>query len=453
MSEVRREETGAEWDDGRATCLAAAAALRGERPADAAVEAFLTTLGYGGEQAPLAAAEREQRGHLLDVAAQLSRMFPLVAPDAPGLAVLGAEVDPRTVAPWLGDRRQSVSGTGIALGPALETCLGEAVEFLSGFEQEIDAIPNTYAPAREVGVDGATVAMVEASLAACGKPRGTAVDWVPALRLHDGASVLLPADIAFRRAPERRIIEPTGPLSLGCAAGATFGAAVLHALLELVERDAAALWWRGGRRGRSLPLESPALAGAVDMLRRLRGDRSDRRTWLLDITTDLELPTVAAVSFLADGRGFCCGTATRTSLLAACQSALREMCQMELAHHVVQAKRQARGDAALNALDLHHIRRFTEIDATTCALVHPLPPVGASPEDAPELVAVVRRLAERGLYPSVIDQTRARFGVPVARVVCPGLEQDPSMLIGERLRAAIAETGGGETYSKGVPSL
>jgi hypothetical protein len=173
-------------------------------------------------------------------------------------------------------------------------------------------------------------------------------------------------------------------LSIGCAAGPSTDAAALHGLLELVERDAAAVWWRGGRRPRPLALEHPALADAAALLARLRQGGRGRRSWLLDITTDLGVPAVAAVSVGLDGAGFCCGLAARPGLAAACRAALLELCQMELALAVVAAKREEGGEAALNPRDLSHQARFTGIHAARCALLHPLGEPAAAEAAAPE---------------------------------------------------------------------
>lgn len=104
---------------------------------------------------------------------------------------------------------------------------------------------------------------------------------------------------------------PGAALSTGCAAGPSFEAAAARALLELVERDAASLWWIGGRRARPVAAAGAANVEAVRLLASLREWSKERTTWLLDITTDIEIPTLAAVSVDADGRGLACGLAAR----------------------------------------------------------------------------------------------------------------------------------------------
>jgi len=85
---------------------------------------------------------------------------------------------------------------------------------------------------------------------------------------------------------------------------------------------------------------------AQALLSRLRRNLSTRRTWLLDITTDIAVPCVAAVSCRADGFGVAFGLAARPTLAAAARSAILEMCQIELAYAVIEAKCRERGEAA-----------------------------------------------------------------------------------------------------------
>ena len=49
-----------------------------------------------------------------------------------------------------------------------------------------------------------------------------------------------------------------------------------------------------------------------------------------------------------------------------------------------------------------------------------------------------------------VELTRPALGIPVMRIVCPGLEQEPSSVTGARLHAEITRTGGGAVYTKGV---
>lgn len=384
-------------------------------------------------------AERH-RALLFRAAASFVRIFRLVSDAAPGLSFFGAEVAPDAVAAEPGLPVAGVAGAGLSALEAFEACVGEGIERLSAVEAVEDRATRQAPPAE-------AAPWLQPLL------RGIAADpgWLAMRRQGDGGTVPVPLDFCLRRAPRNRAVEPPWPLSIGCAAGISPEGATLHGLLELIERDAVALWWRGGRRGRPIGLDEPAAAEAAARLARLRGRRLDRRAWLLDITTDVGVPAVAAVSFGQDGGGFCLGTAARPGLAGAAGAAIMEMAQSELAIEVVEAKRRERGDAALNATDHVHLRRFRGIHAGRCALVHPAGP-GRTTADLPTgttagaLSAVLGRLGRLGLEALTLDLTRARFGIPVMRVLCPGLEREPSTAAGPRLAAAIAATGGGDCH-------
>ena len=209
-------------------------------------------------------------------------------------------------------------------------------------------------------------------------------------------------------------------------------------MLELIERDAASLWWRGGSRGGLIPPQHEARIMAEALLPQLRQNASARRSWILDITTDIGVPCVAALSCTADGFGFAFGLAARPTLKAAARSAILEMCQGELAYAVVDAKCRERGDAALNERDLVHRRRATMINADQCLLLQPALEraehlaIGTT-DPGVVLRLIVDRLGQFGIETFGLDLTRAGFKVPVARVIAPGLQLEPSDIITPRL--------------------
>jgi ribosomal protein S12 methylthiotransferase accessory factor len=400
--------------------------------------------------------EPANRVHLLNAASRFARVFQLTAPDAPGLVSVGAEFDP-VIADALheGSPMVGVSGIGLSLQEAFQGCVGEGVEYLSQLQTATDELlpPGSDNRATKLGP-------LASGFVADFSERRTRPDAGllshRVTRLTDGCEVLLPADICLRRPPALRELLPPFPLSAGSAAGPSWEAAQLHGLLELIERDAASLWWRGGRRGRSIPPREEADAMSRVLLRQLRGsDTPSRRTWLLDITTDVGVPSVAAVSCDADGFGFAFGLAARLRLEAAARSAILEMCQIELALAVVAAKQRECGDAGLNERDRIHLRRATMINADQCLLMQPVSERTtyldiASGDPGAALRLIVRRLEQLGIETFCLDLTRAHLSVAVARVITPGLQLEPSELVTARLADAIAQTGGGTTYTGGV---
>jgi ribosomal protein S12 methylthiotransferase accessory factor len=415
---------------------AAAAMLINGVAAEGPPRDLLARLDYfddATEQAP-------HRAAMLHAASHFNRIFTLEPTDAPGLIALGAEVDPACMGAH-GATLASVSGTGLTFRQAFESCVGEGVEHLSQYPTGEDAIQHLEA---EEALAGASPALrgVWELLQAYRRDHSVSITaWTNAADLAEGHPVRLPVDICLRRPPEERDIDPPWPLSTGCGAGPDHLTAVLHGLLELIERDAVALWWRGGRRARVVTGD----AGA-SVLARLRGGNSQRRTWFLDVTTDIGVPVVVAASCDHDGFGLCCGHAAGTTLANAAAAAVREMAQMELAYRLSATKRAVRGEAALNEVDRQHLRRFTAVNVALTPALHPLapplPPCDLEADDPLAVLAEVRkRLGVAGLAPCALNLTRAMFGIPAVRAVCPGLEPGMTSPPGPRLRAAAQLSG------------
>ena len=395
------------------------------------------------------------RAQLLFAASRFTRVFELASADAPGLFGFGAQFDP-ALADSMHDGSPivGVSGVGLTLREAFQGCVGEGIEYLSQLQVGTDLF---LAPGADdsAGMLGPNALQLIADLNERRVEQARALSWCRATRVSDGSDVWLPADICLRRPPAQRDFAPPYPLSIGSAAGPSRDAAALHGLLELIERDATSLWWRGGQLPRSIPPQHEACAVAEDVLRQLRlGATTQRRTWLLDITTDIGVPCVTAVSCRVDGSGFAFGLAARPTLQAAARSAIVEMCQLELADAVVAAKRSERGDEALNAQDRIHLRRAA-IDTDQCNLLQPVDEYAAHlPFHATEARVIfgliVERLQQMGIETFCLDLMRPRFAVPVVRVIAPGLQLEPSEIVTARLQNMIARTGGGASYTGGV---
>lgn len=343
-------------------------------------------------------------GALVAAARRLDRLFLLRSPWAPGLCFVGAEVGVTDCAGHAA--KISVGGSGEQLDVAFAACIGEAVERLCVRERPGDLAE-------------------------------TAPERVRSMALVSGEPVLVPADWCFR--PPSR---PGLPVATGTASGPTFEAATVGAVLELVERHAAALWWVEGAPGRPLP--GGALKEVTALLGRLRAGTAHRSTWFLDISSELDIPVAAALSTEADGRGLAIGLAAGPSIAAAARSALRELCQSELGLLIARVKHDRMGGVGLTEADLRHLARAEAI-AGDCRKL--LGPVGeARRNEALEgcsgspLSVLRRSFARCGIEASVVDLTRPDFGIAVARAVAPQL----------RPLAATA-TAGGRKETREIP--
>lgn len=425
--------------------------LEGDSPAvgpDGEVRALLAGLGALGLTDVDA---RQDLARLLNISAGLKSVFQLRPPDMPGLYFFGAEVDPTDFgAAW--GRMRGVAGIGTTPLHAFRGCMGEAAEHLSQHLCPGHAPPTEIAAA-ECRTDGPAVT----ALAALAEPScwSDVDDWCMADVSESGRPVAFPFDLCWRRHPDVQEVRPRFAPGLGCAAGQTRETAALAAILEVVERDALALWWRGGRRARPVSRQVEDKAAFAELRRQARGQRDTRRCWFLDLTTDVGIPVIAAVSTDADGRGFAFGVSAALRAADALRSAFLELGQLELADHLVRMKLAAGGAARLNDIDRMH-RRRSETIGRDWPLLRPVgEPAGdlasaVGADDAgpsARLAALTQRLRASGHQVLLVDQTNARFGVPVMRALIPTLQPDPGEVETGRLHDVRAEneTGSMET--------
>ncbi|MGB0523309.1 MAG: TOMM precursor leader peptide-binding protein [Flammeovirgaceae bacterium] len=121
------------------------------------------------------------------------------------------------------------------------------------------------------------------------------IEWTPVYSLSEQRFKHLPTCFCFAQYPasdEANLLAY--PDSNGCAAGNTLEEAILQGFLELVERDAAAIWWYNQIERPSVDLSSannPYLLEVENYYHSI-----DRSLHVLDITTDFEIPVFVAIS-------------------------------------------------------------------------------------------------------------------------------------------------------------
>lgn len=226
-------------------------------------------------------------------------------------------------------------------------------------------------------------------------------------------------------AAERLAVRAAGPVSAaagsnGCAAGADLREARLRATLEAIERDALMLWWYGGRRAPALKLsceDTLALRQFIESLR-LEGGR---RLWFLDLTSDIAVPVVAALSCQPDGSEVLVGSAADIEPAAAARSALLEMCQMHLAAELAgrdHAHSLPQTEGARPPATALHVDRFPAL--APCDGIEQPRTIGPISGDPLEVIA--ERLAVMGLAVDWHDLTIESVGIPAVRVLVDGLQ-------------------------------
>lgn len=249
------------------------------------------------------------------------------------------------------------------------------------------------------------------------------IDWTPVWSLTDEREVLLPTAYCYYGTPGDRELGIVAD-SNGCAAGNTVTEAILQAFFELVERDAVAVWWYNRLRRPAVDLASFGDPWIDDMIVEYRS--KGREVWAIDLTTDLGIPTFAAVSRHTDGSveapllGFGAHLDPRIAMLRA----LGEINQMS----PVDAHLD---DATARGTD-HELMvwlRTATLENQPYLVPDPdVPPWRADAHpaqtgaDLAEDVRICReRVEHSGMSMYVLDQTRLDIGLPVVRVIVPGL--------------------------------
>lgn len=247
-------------------------------------------------------------------------------------------------------------------------------------------------------------------------PSEAEIHWTASWSLTEAATRWLPTSYCYLHYPELDYCLAT---SNGCAAGNTREEAIVQGFLELVERDAVAIWWYNR-------LARPA----VD-LGRVRGTLAQdaaryhasigRVLHLLDVTADLGIPTVVAVSARQDGGGIHLRSGAHFDPTIAVTRALTELDQAAPFERVDDGGLVERSFGT--ASWLRH--------ATLADHPHLLPDAAARPvavvatprsDDILDDVRLMTDCCRRaGLDVSLLDLTRAETGFPVVRVVVPGL--------------------------------
>jgi ribosomal protein S12 methylthiotransferase accessory factor len=405
---------------------------------------------------PAAAALAEAaRGHpdsrLLALGERTDELFQLGSPYAPGLVYVGgmARLD-RLLATSGATVPISGGGTGLDLAAALGACLGETVEYACQFPAEPDlgskAIEHRGLVER-LNASGHAAAL---DLWRAPDDAHRDVPLISALALHTGEKIDLPAALFLRGGADGLPVMPVMPLGSGIAAGRTRAEAEEHALLELIERDAAARWWCLGRPGRApTPGELGDAHRAVE--RALGRPETSRRWWLIDIST--HVPVVAALSCAEDGRQLAVGLAARRSLGHAASAALLEMCQMELSLALIHGRVRHRGEAALSPFERRHFERSRHLCVNDHGILLPLRAADAGLSKGDPTVPPLTALKQQGIAVYAADLTHRNLGIPVVAVRSPHLLPVPTEAVAKEPPTAGAPQALSELSARGFMLL
>ncbi len=239
------------------------------------------------------------------------------------------------------------------------------------------------------------------------------LEWSPAWSLRDETFRYVPTGLAyfFHKAPGAYHLHAD---SNGCAAGNTLEEAILQGFLELVERDAYAIWWYNRLRRPEVALDELGDSYVRDL--RAAFAAMGRKLWALDVTGDLGIPVVVAVShWIEDGEEKIeFGAGAHFDLRIAALRALTEINQFLAIDQV-----RGRGVDGADALPIRE-HAYVRPHGKSAAVRSPFAKF-ASLDRAGQVMTCVKLVKRLELDFLVLDQTRPDIGIPVVRVIVPGL--------------------------------
>ncbi|GIH23615.1 hypothetical protein Aph01nite_19250 [Acrocarpospora phusangensis] len=217
--------------------------------------------------------------------------------------------------------------------------------------------------------------------------------------------------------------------SNGLAGGNSALEALVHGLCELIERDAAALWdLRDGLAQAKARIDAATLTGPETVGLLERYDRAGVEVALFDITSDLGVPAVLCHIVEAEPDPFrplpaATGLGCHPCPPIAVQRALTEAAQSRLIT-ISGARDDVTRERYAQTTDIGGIEEFRDALRESLPYARPFEVPGADHELlGDDLDWLLDRLAAAGLGDvTAVDLTRPSLGIPVVKVLVPGLE-------------------------------
>ncbi len=254
------------------------------------------------------------------------------------------------------------------------------------------------------------------------------LEWSPMWSVTRGAKVWLPtAQLYFSHMggyPEDRFY--VAPDSNGAASGNTLEEAMVQGFMELVERDAFAVWWYNRLQYPEFDItcfNDPFLSQAAERYR----THYNREMWVIDITNDFGIPVMVALSRRTDKEkeDICFSAGAHFDPHIAC---LRAVCEM---NQYLTAVLNATDDPqSYDYMDPECLDWWQNTKLKDNAYLSPLPGANlrsGKDYETPqrtiyqEVQACMDKVHDKGLELLALDQTRPDIGLPVIKLLVPGM--------------------------------
>jgi ribosomal protein S12 methylthiotransferase accessory factor len=242
------------------------------------------------------------------------------------------------------------------------------------------------------------------------------IEWSPVWSLRDKRFKYLPTSILYFSYGDPN--QPSAD-SNGCAAGNTLEEAIVQGFLELVERDSYAIWWYNRLRLPEVDLSQFDDAYIRDLQAQLA--ETGRRIWMLDITSDLGIPSFVAVAHWTQNsrEQVEFGSGSHFDARIAALRAMTELNQFLSIGLMGGGSGETSGEDDAEPFRLQDFPYFTPNGK-------PVAPRDFNSkfghlDKRDQAMACVNIAEKAGLDFLVLDQTRPDIEVPVVRVIVPGL--------------------------------
>jgi bacteriocin biosynthesis cyclodehydratase domain-containing protein len=155
-------------------------------------------------------------------------------------------------------------------------------------------------------------------------PKNTLLHWTPAFSLLNQEKAYFPFTYCYANTPFEEEVYVRFD-SNGCAAGNTLEEAILQGFLEVIERDAVAIWWYNKISRPAISLED---LNSAD-LNKIKSTLDENwEYWVLDLSHDFTIPVVVAIGKNKLNGEFRLGFGAHLEISVACTRALTELYQV-----------------------------------------------------------------------------------------------------------------------------
>ncbi len=333
-------------------------------------------------------------------------------------------------------------GKGLSHAQCRTSALCEAIErFTFSNERPADAVRASYETLGDAAIDPRSTMLFSAKQyekAGSGtghdrypnKPFDTAeiIGWTEARSLTNGKLRYVASDQMWMTPMNSRDSDFCIADSNGCASGNSIEESILQGLLEIIERDALAIWWYNQLVMPCVDVSSfhPVLFANIQSH---YIDKYGRDIWVIDVSSDLNIPVFVAVSARRDiGRPeFVAGFGCHLDPAIAINRAITEMGQIIIGWRPYLDIPQGPSPITAPESVEYWLRSVGEVDQPQMMGLQNTKrnssdfPIITSGNIEKDIGICVDRLDSIGIEVIVADATRPDIGFPVTRVFAPGM--------------------------------